>query len=128
MIISWESVAPLPVSVKMLPSFVEMNDDQFFDFCQVNRELRIQCTAEGDILITAPAGSVSSQGQIEIAVQLILSTQAGMSFRFNRMILPWGSILPNWARLGPRACFPPVLEQQVAGSPALFDGTKRGMY
>ena len=47
-----------------------MNDDQFFDFCQANRELRIERTAEGDILIMSPAGWRSGRRNAIITMRL----------------------------------------------------------
>ncbi len=34
---------------------VEMDDEQFFAFCQQNAELRIERTAEGDLIVMPPA-------------------------------------------------------------------------
>ena len=39
-----------------------MNEDQFFQFCQINRDLQIERTAEGDILIRAPEAGSSGRG------------------------------------------------------------------
>jgi Uma2 family endonuclease len=35
---------------------IEMDEEQFFQFCQLNRDLRIERSAEGDIIILAPEG------------------------------------------------------------------------
>ena len=40
---------------------MQMDDEQFFQFCQANRDLRIERTAEGDLIIMPPAGGSSSQ-------------------------------------------------------------------
>jgi hypothetical protein len=40
----------LPMVLKMQPNII-MNDDQFFDFCQLNRDLRIERNHLGDLLI-----------------------------------------------------------------------------
>ena len=45
---------------------VEMDDDQFFRFCQLNRDLRIERTAEGDLIIMPPAGGSSGRGNAEL--------------------------------------------------------------
>src|SRR2546428_4518543 len=45
---------------------MEMDDDQFFQFCQVNRDLRIERTAEGDLIIKPPAGASSSRRNAEL--------------------------------------------------------------
>lgn len=47
---------PEPVTVHFEPSKLRMNDDEFFQFCQLNPELRIERTSEGDILVMAPTG------------------------------------------------------------------------
>jgi len=41
---------------------LEMDDDQFFQFCQINRDLRIERTANGDIIMMAPEGASSGVG------------------------------------------------------------------
>jgi Uma2 family endonuclease len=47
---------PEPVVVHFEPSKLRMNDDEFFQFCQLNPELRIERTSEGDIIVLAPTG------------------------------------------------------------------------
>jgi Uma2 family endonuclease len=46
----------LPMVLKMQPNII-MNDDQFFDFCQLNRDLRIERNHLGDLLIMSPTDS-----------------------------------------------------------------------
>ena len=41
---------------------IDMDDEQFFQFCQLNRDLQIERTAEGDIIIMAPEGGSSGRG------------------------------------------------------------------
>jgi len=45
---------------------IDMDDEQFFQFCQLNRDLRIERTAEGDIIIIAPEGGSSGRGGSEL--------------------------------------------------------------
>ena len=66
-----ESVESPPVVVKIPASVLTMNDDQFFEFCQVNRDLRIERSAEGDILIMSPAGWMSGRRNAIITARLI---------------------------------------------------------
>lgn len=56
--------------VFQLPSSVKMTDEQFFDFCQVNRNLRIERNKFGEISIMPPAGSETGNREFNIAVQL----------------------------------------------------------
>ena len=58
-----------PLVIRMQPD-VRMTDDQFFDFCQINRDLRIERTAEGEILVMPPAGFQSGRRNAEITAQL----------------------------------------------------------
>ncbi len=44
-----------PLVLHTRPVF-EMSDELFYDFCQTNREWRIERTAEGDVLIMPPSG------------------------------------------------------------------------
>lgn len=50
--------------------FLEMSDEQFFDFCQVNRDLRIERNAEGEIIIMPPTGWETGDKNSEINYQL----------------------------------------------------------
>jgi len=47
---------PEPVVVHFEPSRLRMNDEEFFMFCQLNPELRIERTSGGDIIVLAPTG------------------------------------------------------------------------
>jgi Uma2 family endonuclease len=48
-------VGSQPLVLHTRPAF-DMSEEQFFDFCQTNREWRIERTAEGDVLIMPPTG------------------------------------------------------------------------
>ncbi len=58
-----------PIKIKM-PSEVQMSDDQFFDFCQLNRDLRIERTEEGELIIMTPTGSETGNRNLGLAAQL----------------------------------------------------------
>jgi Uma2 family endonuclease len=49
---------------------VDMTDNQFYEFCRLNRDLRIERTAAGDVVIMTPAGGETSNRNIEITHQL----------------------------------------------------------
>ena len=53
-----------------LPAALGLTDDRFYDFCRLNRELRIERTAAGELSIMAPAGGDSSDRNAEITFQL----------------------------------------------------------
>jgi Uma2 family endonuclease len=48
----------------------QMTDDEYFQFCQINQDLRIERTAQGDLLIMPPAGFESSYRNSELTAQL----------------------------------------------------------
>lgn len=48
-----------PLVLRMHPA-VKMDDRQFFEFCQQNPDLRIERTAEGDLIVMPPTGWESS--------------------------------------------------------------------
>jgi Uma2 family endonuclease len=47
---------------------IDMDDEQFFQFCQLNRDLQIERTAEGDIIIMAPEAGSSGLGSSELTL------------------------------------------------------------
>jgi Uma2 family endonuclease len=64
-----ERFEELPLVVRLEPA-IKLSDDEFFDFCQLNRELRIERTAEGDIEIMSPAGWETSARNAELTAQV----------------------------------------------------------
>jgi Uma2 family endonuclease len=57
-----------------LPATLELNidltDEQFFQLCQNNRDLRFERTATGELIIMPPTGSETSDRNAEITYQL----------------------------------------------------------
>ena len=56
--------------VLCLPESMTLSDDQFFDFCQVNGDLRIERTAAREIVIMSPTGWETGSRNAEIIAQL----------------------------------------------------------
>jgi Uma2 family endonuclease len=76
-----------------------MNDDEFFEFCQANADLRIERNAEGDLIIMAPEGGSSGSGSSELNYLIKdWAKQDGTGRVFNRST---GFILPNGAMRSP---------------------------
>jgi Uma2 family endonuclease len=46
-----------PTIVLRIPPKLQMTDDEFFEFCQINSELRIERNKSGELLIMNPTGS-----------------------------------------------------------------------
>ena len=72
-----------PLIVQLPPS-MQMTDEQFFEFCQVNRDLRIERNKCGKISITPPTGSETGNCNFNIAVRLgIWAEQDGTGICFD---------------------------------------------
>lgn len=83
-----------PLVLQMSPA-IEMTDDQFFEFCQLNRNLRIERTAKGELIIMPPTGSETGNRNFDLIVQLgIWTRQDGTGIGFDSSA---GFTLPNGA-------------------------------
>lgn len=87
-----------------------MTDEQLFEFCQINRDLRIERTADGDLIIMAPAGARSGARNAEITMQLVhWAKRDGQGLAFDSST---GFRLPNGAMRAPDAAW--VLRSRLA--------------
>lgn len=71
-----------PIVVEFPPS-MQMTDEQFFEFCQVNRDLRIERNQFGEISIMSPTGSETGNRDARITQQLMNwadEDQTGIAF------------------------------------------------
>jgi len=70
--------------VLQIPPSMEMTDEQFFEFCQLNRDLRIERNQLGEISIMSPTGSETGNREVNISGQLWLwSEQDGTGISFS---------------------------------------------
>lgn len=70
--------------VLQMPPELQMTDEQFFEFCQINRDLRIERNKLGEISIMAPTGSETGNRNFNIALQLgIWAEQNGTGICFD---------------------------------------------
>ncbi len=89
--------------------FLNMDDDQFFDFCQANRDVRIERSKDGEIIIMPPTGSETGERNAEITMQLRIwakKNKQGKSYDSST-----GFILPNGATISPDASW--VLKKRI---------------
>ncbi len=80
---------------------LEMDEEQFFEFCRINRDWRIERTAEGDLEIMPPTGGETSSRNFNLVLQLGAWAErdgGGIGFDSNG-----GFILPNGATRSPDA-------------------------
>ena len=97
---------PIPESqqtVHLPPGTVDWSEDEFFQFCQVNRDLRIERTANGEIVVMSPAGGYSGYRGMEVARHLgawAETDKTGVAFDSST-----GFRLPNGAMRSPYAAW-----------------------
>ena len=53
-----------------LPKNLQFNDDEFFDFCQENRDLRFERNANGEIIIMSPTGGLTGKKNSKLNAKL----------------------------------------------------------
>jgi Uma2 family endonuclease len=93
-----EQVVVQPLLVHLRP-VVEMTDEQFFRFCQLNRDLRIERTSEGDLLIMPPTGGrTGRRNTLLLKAFLNWEQQGGSGVAFDSST---GFALPNGAKRSP---------------------------
>ena len=59
----------LPIVLKLGP-LIELTEEQFADFCELNGDLRIERTVNGELEIMSPAKGFTGAKELEIAAQL----------------------------------------------------------
>lgn len=83
------------------PHLITMSDEEFFDFCQQNADLRIERTATHEILIMSPVGYESSAASGEVYFQLLAWNKETRLGKVGESSL--GYVLPDSATLSPDA-------------------------
>ena len=78
-----------------LPTIASITHEQFYEFCLANRDLRIERTASGEVVIMRPAFSDTGNriGQIRTGRDLGLTPVQSLPYRTARLALrmPRGS-------------------------------------
>lgn len=87
--------------VLQISPVVDLNEDSFFDFCQLNSHLRIERNSTGELIIMSPAGSETGNRNFKLIQQLANWTDKdGTGIGFDSSA---GFILPNGATRSPDA-------------------------
>lgn len=105
-----EPTQPEPPVILHLRPAVELTDDEFFALCAINRDLRLERTAEGDIIIMPPTGGLAGNRNAEIGRQFgnwTMRDATGVTFDSST-----GFKLPNGAERSPDAAW--VLRPRLA--------------
>lgn len=92
-----------PPLIVRLPPVLDMTDDQFYEFCQINRDLSIERSARGELIVMPPTGGETSGRNAEITMQLRLwAKRDGTGTTFDSS---GGFLLPNKAVRSPDAAW-----------------------
>ncbi|MEG4837440.1 Uma2 family endonuclease [Microcoleus sp. B9-D4] len=88
------------ITINLNP-IIELTDDQFFDLCQKNKNIRFERTAKGELIIMSPAGGETSSSNAGLTAQLwIWNNQSRLGKVFDSS---GGFKLPNGADRSPDA-------------------------
>lgn len=92
---------PLPIDLSSLTSMPKLSDQQFYNFCRTNPDLRIERNANGEIIVMPPAFSDTGNRNGRIFGQLFVWSEAdGTGEAFDSSA---GFTLPNGAVRSPDA-------------------------
>jgi Uma2 family endonuclease len=93
---------------------LRLNDEELFELCVRNSELRIERTAEGDLIVMTPAVPESSHRSLIVSSALhVWAERDGTGFAFDSSA---GFVLPNTAMRAPDACW--ITKPRLASVPA----------
>jgi Uma2 family endonuclease len=82
-----------------------MDDEEFFEFCQINRNLRIERTSKGEIIIMSPTGTETGNWNFLISTELgIWNKKYKLGRAFDSST---GFKLPTGATYGPDGAWMP---------------------
>ncbi|MEH1905515.1 MAG: Uma2 family endonuclease [Nostoc sp.] len=117
----------LPVATEIIPMVLQLQpaialtEDQFYEFCQLNRDFRIERNPAGELLIMPPTGSETDERNFNLVGQLwVWTKQDGRGVGFGSS---GGFTLPNGAVRSPDAAWikrdrweaiPPELRKKFA--------------
>jgi Uma2 family endonuclease len=93
----------MTVDISSLMTLPQMSDEQFYEFCHRNPNLRIERNANGEVTVMPPAFSDTGNRNFKIALQLgIWAEQDGTGEGFDSSA---GFTLPNGAMRAPDAAW-----------------------
>jgi Uma2 family endonuclease len=99
----------LPVATEIIPIVLQLQpaialtEDQFYEFCQLNRDFRIERNTVGELIIMPPTGSETDECNFNLVGQLwVWTKQDGTGVGFGSS---GGFTLPNGAVRSPDAAW-----------------------
>jgi Uma2 family endonuclease len=96
-VIEEQTLLPLRIDVRS----INLGDDEFYRLCRDNRELRLELTAQGELLIMSPTGSETGRKNAKLNYRLVAwAVVDGTGECFDSST---GFTLPNGAKRSPDA-------------------------
>jgi Uma2 family endonuclease len=90
-----------PLTLNLDP--IHLTDEQFYDICQNNRELKFERNAKGELIIMSPVGGDSGNREADLITDLgIWNRQTNLGFTFSSSTV---FKLPNGADRSPDAAW-----------------------
>lgn len=86
-----------------LNPIIKLTDEQFFELCQENENIRLERTAKGELIIMSPAGGETSNSNAGLTAQIWIWNQRN---KLGKVFDSSGGFkLPNGANRAPDACW-----------------------
>ena len=92
-----------PLVLRFGPLLKKMSDREFYEFCQLNEEWRIEMSSDGELIIMAPTGGESGRRNFELTGLFrtwVKADGTGVGFDSSTMFT-----LPNGAKRSPDAAW-----------------------
>jgi Uma2 family endonuclease len=89
----------IPPMLLRLAPVIDLSDEQFFDLCQLNRDLRLERTSQGDLVIMPPTGGETGRTNFKLTQVFgnwVDADGTGVGFDSST-----GFALPNGAKRSP---------------------------
>lgn len=89
-----------------MPPVARLSDEQFYQLCQANPDLKLELTANGELIIMPPTGGETGKRNSDLIADLVIwnrQTKLGVVFDSST-----GFKLPNGAKRSPDAAWIPL--------------------
>jgi Uma2 family endonuclease len=94
-----------------IPAIAKFSNEQFYQLCQANRDLRFELTATGELIVMPPTGGSTGKRNSDINFELALwNRQTNLGIVFDSST---GFKLPNGANRSPDAAWIPIEKWNV---------------
>ncbi|PSB05046.1 Uma2 family endonuclease [Merismopedia glauca] len=89
-----------------LPAIAQFNDEQFYQLCQANSDLKLELSAVGELIVMPPTGGITGKRNSDIIADLVIwNRRTGLGVVFDSSTV---FKLPNGANRSPDAAWIPL--------------------